>query len=508
MRRARRNARAASRTRPARSRGPGERGPPPGEPKPGKAGDGILELARGRCGVAAGCGDTAGEQGRLGAQILASESSATPRRRSAAAAALSTSPAERATAARNTSSSPSPPPAPARRSSSACASSWSPRCRCSRTSGASATGSSSRPRSSCSASSMRPWRRRSPARTDSGSERPPPRRRSGWPSQRLRKHRLGSLPFAGADEDGAEDAATPRLKGRIASALGELDDRVAPLRGALQVGEAVADDERRAACVTTGQRVARLAAERDCHRLVEQRHALLDTALEHDGAAELGQSHALDIGVVELVGDAQRGTRVLLRGRGVARALGLLDREPAELRDRALAGEQAPRPRQPPGRRRVLAVDAMLPRQIDRQAPRVTGVVAALVRRIRLAATVDRRLALTEPPERLTQAVERVGIARVLLEARRERITRGCPVGVLEVLPGGLVVAHPDEQYRGLTPSYARPSASMRATSASSNSKPKTSKLAAIRAGSVDFGITGVPRWMCQRTTTCRVVTS
>ena len=133
--------------------------------------------------------------------------------------------------------------------------------------------------------------------------------------------------------------------GSEAAALGELDDRLAPLGGAVQVGEAVADDERRAAGVAAGQRVARLAAERDRHRLVEQRHALLDAALAHDGAAELGEGHALDIGVGELVGDLQRGARVLLGRGGVARPLGLLDREPAELGHRALAGEQAPRPR-------------------------------------------------------------------------------------------------------------------------------------------------------------------
>lgn len=110
-----------------------------------------------------------------------------------------------------------------------------------------------------------------------------------------------------------------------------------------------------------GQWVARLAAERDRHRLVEQRHALLDAALSHDRAADLGQGHALDVRVGQLVGDLQGCTGVLLGGCGIDRTLGVFDRQPAELRDRALTGEPAPSPRQPSCRRRVLAVDARLP---------------------------------------------------------------------------------------------------------------------------------------------------
>ena len=74
-------------------------------------------------------------------------------------------------------------------------------------------------------------------------------------------------------------------------------------RGASQVGKLVADDERRAAGVAARERVAGLAAERDRHRLVEQRHALFDAALAHDRPAELGERHALDVGVAQLVGD-------------------------------------------------------------------------------------------------------------------------------------------------------------------------------------------------------------
>ena len=58
------------------------------------------------------------------------------------------------------------------------------------------------------------------------------------------------------------------------AAIGERDDRLAPLGGALEIGEAVAHHERRAARVAARERIARLAAKRDGHRLVEQGHAL------------------------------------------------------------------------------------------------------------------------------------------------------------------------------------------------------------------------------------------
>ena len=257
--------------------------------------------------------------------------------------------------------------------------------------------------------------------------------------QRGGEHRLGALPVAGADEDRAVDRAAPGLDGREAAPLGELDHGLAPLRGALEVGEAVAGDERRAAGVAAGERVVRLAAEGDGHRLVEQRHALLHAALAHDGVAELCQGHALDVGVGEPVRDVQRGAGVPLGVRGVLRALGLLDLEPAELGNVARAVEQPPRPRQPAGGGGVAAVDAVLGGEIGGEPPRAPRIAPALVGRVRLPAAIDRRVAFAEPPQRLAQAVERLRIVRLLLERDRERIARVSPVGPSEVPPAGLV---------------------------------------------------------------------
>src|SRR3712207_7889942 len=65
--------------------------------------------------------------------------------------------------------------------------------------------------------------------------------------------------------------------------------------------------------VAARQRVARLAGQRDRHRLVEQGHALLDAALADDRLAQLRERHALDVRVRQAVGDLQRLAREIGR---------------------------------------------------------------------------------------------------------------------------------------------------------------------------------------------------
>src|SRR5215207_8722356 len=97
---------------------------------------------------------------------------------------------------------------------------------------------------------------------------------------------------------------------------------------------------------------------------------------------------------------------------------------------------------QPAGRRRVLAVDAVLARQVGGQAARAERLAAALVGRIGLPPALDRGLALPQPPERLAQPVERLGIPGLLGERLGERVAGERPVGPGEVLPAGFGAAH------------------------------------------------------------------
>ena len=134
---------------------------------------------------------------------------------------------------------------------------------------------------------------------------------------------------------------------------------------------------------------------------------------------------------------------VPLRLDRVLGALRVLDREPAQLGHRAGAGEQPPRTREPARGRRVLPVDPVLGGEVRGEPARAAIVAAAPVGRVGLAPAVDPRVALAEPPERLAEPVERLRVAGVVLEHRRERVARGRPVGGGEVLPAGLVAAHP-----------------------------------------------------------------
>ena len=199
-------------------------------------------------------------------------------------------------------------------------------------------------------------------------------------------------------------------------------------RGPLQVGEAVADHERRAARVAAGERVARLAAERDGHRLVEQADPLVDAPLPHGRAAELGERHALDVGIAQLVGDVERRARVALGLGRVGRALGVLDRQPAVLGAGRLPSSRRRARAQPPGGRGVAAVDAVLAGQIRRRCRRpARASPRCWKRRVGLAPAVDPRVALPEPPQRLPEPVERLGVTGVGLERRGERVARARP---------------------------------------------------------------------------------
>ena len=143
------------------------------------------------------------------------------------------------------------------------------------------------------------------------------------------------------------------------------------------------------------------------------------------------------------MGDVEGRAPVALRLDRIVRALGVLDREPAELGRRLHSREQSPRTREPARGGRALSVDAVLRRKIGRHAARAEGVAAPLIGEVGLAAPVDRSVALAEPPERLADAVESVGVLRVVRECRGERVTRSGPIGLAEEFPGGLLVIHP-----------------------------------------------------------------
>ena len=84
----------------------------------------------------------------------------------------------------------------------------------------------------------------------------------------------------------------------------------------------------------------------------------------------------------------------------------------------------------------------MLAREVDREPAGVTRAAGALVGDVRLAAAVDRHVALAEPPQRLAEAVERLGVAGGVGQRGGERVARGRPVRRREALPADRTMLH------------------------------------------------------------------
>ena len=185
---------------------------------------------------------------------------------------------------------------------------------------------------------VRPWRSRSSASTASGSARPPPRRAVGLARAAPRSSTASARAQSPArTSTRAVDRAAPRLHRREAAALGELDDRLAPLarRAAGRRGRR----RRRASCSTRRRRRAGRSSRRRARRSSPRRAAPTPSSTRpwrDDGAAELRERHALDVGVGELVRDVERRARVPL-GRRPGRPARLASSiaQPAELGDRA-----------------------------------------------------------------------------------------------------------------------------------------------------------------------------
>jgi hypothetical protein len=84
----------------------------------------------------------------------------------------------------------------------------------------------------------------------------------------------------------------------------------------------------------------------------------------------------------------------------------------------------------------------VLARQVGRDPASVARAPAALVGGVGLAPAIDRGVALTEPPQRLAESVERLGVAGILAQRGRERVSRARPVRLREAPPAGRKISH------------------------------------------------------------------
>ena len=372
-------ARAASPPRPGRARARAARAPPrAGSPSAAKPATASSSAARGRRSSPRASGGAAREQRRLGREVLAREAlrPRSPQRRSAArrggvevaARASATSPREHEQRPRR-------PPARGRaRAARARQRADRRAARCSCTSAARAPPARPRarragarpPRSGPAAAAGRRARR-------AAATRPPPRR-----AVRLALERLASSTASARAQSPertstrAEDRAAPRLHRHEAAALGELDDRLAPLRGALRGRRG--RRRRRASCSTRRRTPAGRSSRRRARRSSPRRAAPRPSSTrpwrdERRGRA--GRAPCTRRRGRRARGRRERRAGVPLGLGRVAGPLGLLDREPAELGDRCPRRASSRRARaSQPAALGVAAVDAVLAGEVGREPRR------------------------------------------------------------------------------------------------------------------------------------------
>ncbi|HET7487573.1 MAG TPA: hypothetical protein VFJ85_06550 [Acidimicrobiales bacterium] len=100
--------------------------------------------------------------------------------------------------------------------------------------------------------------------------------------------------------------ATLGVEERTAVAGDEAVHRLHPLRRPFEVEVAGADQHRHAAGVRRRQRITALAGQRRRHRLVQQRHPLIGTALLHQRGTDRGHRQQFEIDVAARPADLQR----------------------------------------------------------------------------------------------------------------------------------------------------------------------------------------------------------
>ena len=268
-------------------------------------------------------------------------------------------------------------------------------------------GCCSRPASSCSASESLPWQ---DAQLGQGGHRRRAHRRdvAVMRLQRGLQRLLGLRPAAAREEDVGVDRAAGADERHRAVLAREVVDELAPLRGALPVARAGGRHDQVA--VGLGERVdvAHPARRGGGHRLLQQRHPVLQPAGADLGAPEQAEREDLEVARAGPARDVHRAACVL---GALGRALGVarpFDRDPAlALALVALGGALGAR--QPAAGGRGAPGEEVLMRHPDGDA---RALVAAAIARIGLEGALaggDAVLDAAEEPERQPEAVEGVG---------------------------------------------------------------------------------------------------
>ena len=265
--------------------------------------------------------------------------------------------------------------------------------------------------------------------------------------------RLG--PAAGGQQDVRVDGAAGAEQRRRVVLASEIVDELAPLRGAFPLARARARHDQVAVGLAERVDAADAPGRGRRHGLLEQLHPLLPAPGADLRPPQEAEREHLEVAGVRLPRDRHREPRVLgalLHALRVPRAL---HRHPAVPRAAPGAFERALRAGQPAARGRGASRDEVLVRDPHGDA---RGVVASRAAHVLLEGALargDRLLHGAEEPERLTQAIVRLGR---LLDGERslERCASHVPARGLERAPAlEELIAAVRRVHRGIIPNEA-----------------------------------------------------
>ncbi|HWC25454.1 MAG TPA: hypothetical protein VG474_02620 [Solirubrobacteraceae bacterium] len=251
---------------------------------------------------------------------------------------------------------------------------------------------------------------------------------------------VGARPVAAPElHGGVVGAADAEQEGAVVAA-GEPGHAIAPLARALEVADALACRNEKAARPALGDRQPRLAGERAGGRLVEAAHAVADLGQRDERRPLERQPEHLEVGDAEAPTElrGRRGERprggVISGRRG---QVGLVEREPAVLLAGLAALDKARGPREPAAGGRALAAEVEVVAGEPDRDPRGAGVVAVVaVAPVGALTGGERRVGVVEPPRRPAEALQRLGML-VGAQRRLELRSRIGPAPLPESGPAG-----------------------------------------------------------------------
>ncbi len=223
---------------------------------------------------------------------------------------------------------------------------------------------------------------------------------------------LGLAPRSAPDQDAGKLGPADCRHGAHAPALGEFQRPRAPLRGPVEVTDALAREDLPAADLADGVHLLDLPRGRGGRGFIQFPHPARHVAGADQGKSFERQPGELESSVAERAAQRRGARRALACGGGVVAAeqgdFPFAQQQQAVLRSGFVAFEDAAGPLQPPRRDgRVAAEGEVVPHQPQRHASRAARVVGVAIEPVRALARVERAGCVVQPPRREAELLQR-----------------------------------------------------------------------------------------------------